>query len=249
MTQLLLETATDVCSVAVARDGVILAEHTATEVHQHASHLTIFIRDVMSTAGVEMEELDEVVLSDGPGSFTSLRVGAATAKGLCMALPGLKLRVVPTLLALAMAAPKHDEMTLAVINSRRGEVYGQLFDFSGARPQVQGTLEKQGLDHLRPLLLAPQNIRLTEVNWLHDITMAANSGYFQVCGSGQQRIWDALGNVGQNVGFAKPEHCSARLLLAPASAPEGSRLADVATYEPFYLNPPFVTVSKKKPLG
>jgi len=259
MIQLLLETATDACSVAVARDGLILAEHTAGEVHQHASHLTIFIRDVMASAGVTMDELDEVVLSDGPGSFTSLRVGAATAKGLCMALPGLKLRVVPTLLSLAMAAPPHDEMTLAVINSRRGEVYGQLFDFRGAHAQVQGALEKQGTRHLRPLLLAPQNIRLTDVNWLQDIEVAAKSAYFQVCGPGRQRIWDALGdaNAGQNVGFAKPEHCSAVHLLAPAhlagsvttSSPETSRLADVATYEPFYLNPPFVTVSKKKPLG
>jgi len=249
MTQLLLETATEVCSVAVARDGLILAEHTAEEAHQHASQLTVFIRDVMTSAGVKMEELNEVVLSDGPGSFTSLRVGGATAKGLCMALPGLKLRVVPTLLALAMAAPKHDEMTLAVINSRRGEVYGQLFDFLEARTQVQGNLQKQGVDHLRPLLLAPQNIRLTEENWLENIEVAANSAHFQVCGVGQQRIYDALGGAGQNVGFAKPEHCSAAHLLAPAAAPETSHLVDVATYEPFYLNPPFVTVSKKKPLG
>lgn len=249
MTRLLLETATEVCSVAVARDGRILAEHTAEEAYQHASHLTVFIRDVMASAGVKMEELDEVVLSDGPGSFTSLRVGAATAKGLCMALPGLKLRVVPTLLALAMAAPKHDEMTLATINSRKGQIYGQLFDFSAARTQVQGALEKQGVDNLRPLLLSPENIRLTEEDWLDKIVVAANSTSFQVCGVGQLRLQDHLEGKDADLVFAEPSHCSSVHLLVPASAPEMSRLVDVATYEPFYLNPPFVTVSKKKPLG
>ncbi|MEM9259498.1 MAG: tRNA (adenosine(37)-N6)-threonylcarbamoyltransferase complex dimerization subunit type 1 TsaB, partial [Bacteroidota bacterium] len=104
MVQLLLETATDVCSVALARDGQILAERTATEAHQHASHLTLFIDEVMQKAGTKLTELNEVVLSDGPGSYTSLRVGAATAKGLCLALPGLSLRVVPTLAALMLAA-------------------------------------------------------------------------------------------------------------------------------------------------
>ncbi|SER45381.1 tRNA (adenosine(37)-N6)-threonylcarbamoyltransferase complex dimerization subunit type 1 TsaB [Neolewinella agarilytica] len=242
MTQLLLETATDVCSVAVARDGVILAEHTAKEVYQHASHLTVFIRDVMASAGVEMVELDEVVLSDGPGSFTSLRVGAATAKGLCMALPGLKLRVVPTLLSLAVML-RNAKPTLTVINSRRGEVYGQLF---GARTQVQGENKKAGWEEA--LWSSPQNIRLTEDEWFEKLNEAAGGIGFNLSGPGQQRVQDHLpeGVILQGTGL---KHCSARLLLAPASAPEGSRLVDVATYEPFYLNPPFVTVSKKKPLG
>jgi tRNA threonylcarbamoyladenosine biosynthesis protein TsaB len=250
MIRLLLETATDVCSVAVARGETILAEHTATEVHQHSSHLTLFIQQVMQEAGLRMTDLEEIVLSDGPGSYTSLRVGAATAKGLCVALPALQLRVVSTLLSLALSAPPHDEPTLATINSRKGEVYAQLFDFR-ARPPVQSEGKKQGIDGLRPLLLGPQNLRLTENEWLMEVAVAANSEYFQICGPGQQRVSDALAatNDGPNVGFAEPQHCSARLLLAPATAPEYSRLVDMASYEPLYLNPPFVTKSRKKLLG
>lgn len=246
MIRLLLETATDVCSVAVAQGGAVLAEHTAAEAHQHSSHLTLFIQRVMAEAGLKMTDLDEIVLSDGPGSYTSLRVGAATAKGLCVALPGLQLRVVPTLRALAMAS-EADGPVLATINSRKGEVYGQLFL---ARPRVPGGVKgKEGIPaELHPLVLEPRNIRLREEGWLNEIAGAAGTAYVTVVGPGAGRLWDAPeGNA--TLGFSGPEQCSAIHLLAPAAAPATSRLVDVATYEPFYLNPPFVTKSKKKLLG
>lgn len=244
MTQLLLETATDVCSVAIARDGILAAEHTATESHQHSSHLTLFIERVLREAGIAMKEMDEVVLSDGPGSYTSLRVGAATAKGLCLALPGLQLRVVPTLAALALASGVTRVPVLATINSRKGEVFGQLFFV--ARPQVQGAFEKQGIPAgLNPLTLGPTNIRLTEDDWHQKLVVAAGEREILVCGSGQGRVLDAA-PAGHELLAASPAHCAAAHLLAPAAAPEHSRLVDVASYEPFYLNAPFVTKSKKK---
>jgi tRNA threonylcarbamoyladenosine biosynthesis protein TsaB len=245
MIRLLLETATDVCSVAVARGNDILAAHTAEEPHQHSSHLTLFIAQVMEEAGVKMTELDEVVLSDGPGSYTSLRVGTSTAKGLCMALPGLKLRVVTTLEALAFTS---EGIVLATINSRKGEVFGQLF--LGARTQVQGEgFEKKGIPaSLHPLVLGPQNIRLTEEGWLEQITTAAGTREISIVGSGQQRVRDHLPE-GVKLSAQGPFQCSAQLLLAPAAAANHSRIVDVAEYEPFYLNPPFVTKSKKKLLG
>jgi len=248
MIRLLLETATDVCSVAVARDNEILAAQTSSEPHRHSSHLTLYIRQIMTEAGLKMENLNEVVLSDGPGSYTSLRVGAATAKGLCLALPGLKLRVVPTLTALAWAAEAPDRPVLATINSRRGEVFGQLF--SGARPPVQGkTVKEQGtLSKESPLIVGPTNIRLTEDGWFDAVATAAGSGDFIVCGGGQDRLTEHL-PAGTDLRTAAPAHCSAIYLLAPATSPATSRIVDVATYEPFYLNPPFVTRSKKKLLG
>ncbi|MFK8163130.1 MAG: tRNA (adenosine(37)-N6)-threonylcarbamoyltransferase complex dimerization subunit type 1 TsaB [Lewinella sp.] len=247
MTQLLLETATDVCSVAIARNGILVAEHTAVESHQHSSHLTLFIEQVLEEAKIKMTELDEVVLSDGPGSYTSLRVGAATAKGLCLALPGLGLRVVPTLVALAMASGVTNMPVLATINSRKGEVFGQLF--LGARPQVQSEVGKQGIPPgLHPLILGPTNIRLTEEDWLQKLIVAAGQREVLVCGSGQGRVME-FATAPNELILASPAHCSAGHLLAPASAPDHSRQVDVASYEPFYLNAPFVTKSKKKLLG
>ncbi|OAV43026.1 tRNA (adenosine(37)-N6)-threonylcarbamoyltransferase complex dimerization subunit type 1 TsaB [Lewinella sp. 4G2] len=243
MTQLLLETATDVCSVAIAQAGEILAEHTSADPFQHASHLTLFIRQVAEQAGINLQQLQEVVLSDGPGSYTSLRVGAATAKGLCLALPGLQLRVVPTLSALALATG-HTGLVLPTINSRRGQVYGQLYDL-GALPQVPGDGES---DRSAGYWVNPQNIILTEETWLEDLLEVVGGAAITVTGPGQQRVQEML-PTGAPVQFLAPDTCRATFLLAPAAAPAYSRIVDSATYEPAYLNPPFVTKSKKKPLG
>lgn len=248
MMRLLLETATDVCSVAVARGETLLAEYTAPEAHRHSSHLTVYIQQVLAAAGVTLREVEELVLSDGPGSYTSLRVGAATAKGLCVALPGLRLRVVPTLAALALAAPAGEGPILAVIDSRRGEVFGQLF--MGARPQVLATLGKQGTPPgWHPYYWEPQNLRLLEPDWLEQVVLAAGTAHFRVCGPGGPRLLEHLPLGAATPVLSGPGHCSAIHLLAPANAPATARLVDVATYEPFYLNPPFVTTSAKKTLG
>lgn len=243
MIRLLLETATEVCSVAIAREQEVLAEHTSAEIHQHASHLTLFIQQVLAEADLSLSDVEEVVLSDGPGSYTSLRVGAATAKGLCVALPGLRLRVVPTLTALAQACGKLStgQPVLAVINSRRGEVYGQLF--GGKVPVTAQDNWQQN----------PVNIRLTEEDWWQPLIAAGGTSEIYVTGPGQQRLLAAAPSGSSLLGIS-PAACAATGLLAalyPAEATDqpASRLVDLAAYEPFYLNPPFVTRSRKKLLG
>lgn len=264
MNRLLLETATDVCSVAVARGDEVVAQRTAEEVHQHASHLTVFIGEVLASAGIAAAELSEIVLSDGPGSYTSLRVGAATAKGLCVALPHLKLTAVPTLHSLAMASPTAGPV-LAVINSRRGEVFGQIFlrNSTDAGPRTENQVREKNPSSglVPPLLRGPQNIRLTKNDWWGEVIRAAGTDELLVCGPGQDRLRDHLPAGVEGVRFGDPVSCAASFLLAPAlrrptentsANPDGilpaARLVDVAAYEPHYLNPPFVTKSTKKPL-
>ncbi len=235
MIRLLLETATDVCSVALARGEVVVAERTAEEAFKHSSHLTPFIREVLDRAGVSPRQLQEVVLSDGPGSYTSLRVGAATAKGLCVALPGLQLRVVGSLTALATAV-ETERPVLAVLNSRKGQVFGQLFpggDRQGGASELRG----------------PHNILLRTDDWWAPYLRAVGGGRVSLVGPGVARVLEHLPGDQRLFTDAAPKHCSASLLLAPAASPENSRIVDVAVYEPYYLNPPFVTKSKKKPLG
>ena len=82
-----LETATKVCSVSLAENGVELAtREICTEQFSHAENLNLFIEAVMQLTGKKLTDLDAVAVSEGPGSYTGLRIGASTAKGLCYAL-------------------------------------------------------------------------------------------------------------------------------------------------------------------
>ena len=229
-TELLLETATDICSVAVWCDGEVAGEAIATDVHQHASHLTILIQQAIRQAGRKLSELTAVILSDGPGSYTSLRVGAATAKGLCLAIPGVQLITVPTLAALAAAADAGTaDRILATINSRRGEVFGQIFRAASLTPETE-----------------VMNVRLTEPRWRGGLLGGDGLGRIAVCGPGQERVREALDDDNA-FHFAAPDRASARYLAARGVDPF-RRTRDAGSYEPFYLNPPFVTKSKKKTL-
>ncbi len=85
-TLLALETSTTVCSVSLSKDGAILAERKTTTPNSHAQTLTVFIDEVMKEASMAYTQLDAVAVSEGPGSYTGLRIGVSTAKGLCYAL-------------------------------------------------------------------------------------------------------------------------------------------------------------------
>src|SRR6202012_2214193 len=81
-----IETATTVCSVALANQGKILAVKQLNERNVHAEVITLFVQDVLNEAGVKYDDLQAVAVSCGPGSCTGLRIGVSTAKGLCFAL-------------------------------------------------------------------------------------------------------------------------------------------------------------------
>ncbi|PCH98144.1 MAG: tRNA (adenosine(37)-N6)-threonylcarbamoyltransferase complex dimerization subunit type 1 TsaB [Bacteroidetes bacterium] len=127
-----LETATRVCSVALARDGKVIAVRESSEDQSHSSQITVFIEEVLAKAGVGMHELEGIAVSEGPGSYTGLRIGVSTAKGLCYAL-NIPLIAISTLRAMALgASTEHDksENTLfcPVIDARRMEVYYGLYN-------------------------------------------------------------------------------------------------------------------------
>src|ERR1700733_2331784 len=86
MTILQIETATTVCSVALAKDGVILGYKQLDERNIHATIITLFIDELLAAAGMQYNDIDAVAVSSGPGSYTGLRIGVSTAKGLCFAL-------------------------------------------------------------------------------------------------------------------------------------------------------------------
>src|SRR5471030_1305923 len=81
-----IETATTSCSVALAKDGSVLAFKQVDERNIHAEVITLFIEELMVSAGMQYDQLDAIAVSCGPGSYTGLRIGISTAKGLCFAL-------------------------------------------------------------------------------------------------------------------------------------------------------------------
>jgi tRNA threonylcarbamoyl adenosine modification protein YeaZ len=128
-TLLALDTATRCASVAVARGGRVLAEG-AREVTTHSEGLLPLIEATLTQAGLGVEALDAVACGQGPGSFTGLRIGLSTAKGLCLAL-GRPLICVSSLLALARAVEAAEgdaaQTVAALIDARRKELYLGLY--------------------------------------------------------------------------------------------------------------------------
>src|ERR1700733_7113355 len=81
-----IETATTSCSIALASDGNILAIKEVNERNIHAEVITRFIEEIITSAKITYDDLDAVAVSSGPGSYTGLRIGVSTAKGLCFAI-------------------------------------------------------------------------------------------------------------------------------------------------------------------
>ncbi|PCJ82737.1 MAG: tRNA (adenosine(37)-N6)-threonylcarbamoyltransferase complex dimerization subunit type 1 TsaB [Bacteroidetes bacterium] len=126
-----IETTTHQCAVALSKDGILLANRTIREDgYSHAEKLLPFIDEVVLEARIVKAELGAVSVSGGPGSYTGLRIGIATAKGICHAL-GIPLISVDTLTVLVhQARKKHSGYAAYVpmLDARRMEVYTRTFN-------------------------------------------------------------------------------------------------------------------------
>ena len=134
MVVLCIETSTSVCSAAVCKDGKPLKQCICLEGSNHARLLPLYIEELLHFAKQQSLSIDAVGLSEGPGSYTGLRIGTSTAKGLCYGL-NVPLIPVPTLQVLCAAAKDKLPITndqspllLPLIDARRMEVYTALYD-------------------------------------------------------------------------------------------------------------------------
>jgi len=124
-----IETATKNCSVALAQHGTLISvREIAGEGYLHAEKLHLFIGEVISDAGITIQQLDAVAVSRGPGSYTGLRIGVSAAKGLCYAL-SVPLIAIDTLEVLARKVTLNDgELIAPLIDARRMEVYTAVYN-------------------------------------------------------------------------------------------------------------------------
>ena len=131
---LCLETATPVCSVALNDGCCTLALRETEGQNAHSEKITNFIREAMETAGIDYRQLDAVAVSKGPGSYTGLRIGVSTAKGICYAAD-VPLMAIDTLEAMAYGMKEklgsqlaENDLLIPMIDARRMEVYAAIFD-------------------------------------------------------------------------------------------------------------------------
>ena len=123
-----IETATKNCSVSIAKNGqTLICKEIAEEGYSHAEKLHVFIEQACFDANITLKQLSAVAVSQGPGSYTGLRIGVSAAKGLCYSLE-IPLISVDTLTSLASRVVVPNGLIIPMIDARRMEVYSAIFD-------------------------------------------------------------------------------------------------------------------------
>jgi len=221
---LCIETSASVLSVCLAEDGRLLADRVCTEPRQQAALTAPLVKEVLDAAGVSVKDCDAVCVSAGPGSYTGLRVGASTAKGLAFGA-GIPLLAVGTLDVLVAGVNSiergNNRWIVPMLDARRMEVYTAVY--------------------------TPDGKRVTPVE-AHVVTadsFAAQraEGTVLFIGDGALKCRDVLGNDGV---FVEAQPLARNMVPLAFEAFKAGKFEDVAYFEPFYLKDFVATVSKKQ---
>ena len=219
-----VDTSTKVCSVAIHENGLLLANVEQFEENSHAERLALLIQEVCNNAKLKLHQIDAFALAKGPGSYTGLRIGSSTLKGLCFALEK-PLIAIGTLRMMAegmFQMADDDTLVCPMIDARRMEVYTAVYDSKGNTiPPEQAMI----VDENRFSTLFAQ----------HKILFAGN---------GAEKCKPIFTN--KNAHFVSDYHPFAKNMgeLAFQSYKE-KKFADVAYFEPEYLKE-FYTTAKAK---
>ena len=227
-----LETSSPVCSVALHRvaDGSLVCQSELRLDKSHSTHLTVLIEQLLANTGHRLADLAAVAVSDGPGSYTGLRIGAAAAKGLCFALD-IPLVAVSTLRALAAqvaadTARPETWLFCPMLDARRQEVYAAIYTHAGQEVLAP-----------TPLILDADTLA---------VQLARHSILF--FGNGAAKFQAVLGEH-PNAGFlAGIEPSAISVGQLGVAAFHRQEFQDVAYYEPFYLKEVYTTTPKKQSL-
>ncbi|MBW2938652.1 tRNA (adenosine(37)-N6)-threonylcarbamoyltransferase complex dimerization subunit type 1 TsaB [Aureisphaera sp. CAU 1614] len=136
-TILCLETATTNCSVALSENGSVIAfrEDNSKE-YSHAERLHVFIEEALEEANINLNDISAIAISKGPGSYTGLRIGVSSAKGLSYSLDK-PLISIPTLQSLVMQVKDQTDYIIPMLDARRMEVYASVYN--GKKQEIRNT--------------------------------------------------------------------------------------------------------------
>lgn len=220
---LCLETATPSCSVALVHNGEVLACEEAVKGQNHSEKTTLFIDSVMKEVGIAYNQLDAVAVSMGPGSYTGLRIGVSTAKGICYAV-SKPLIAVETLHAMAFGGLSvissgqsegcfGQSLLIPMIDARRMEVYAAVFDASISKVKDTEAV-------------------IIDVDSFADLK---REHHLYLFGDGADKCAATFEND-EKITIIKDFCCSARNMNTIAQRKfNNSEFVDVAYFEPFYL--------------
>ena len=227
---ILIETSTALCSVALAEDGAVTAYRESSAPKAHASLTAVFIQELLSERELTLADCDAVCVSMGPGSYTGLRVGVSTAKGLCFGSgkPLLAVGTLDTLVAQATdVIPSEGEESpgyrfiIPMVDARRMEVYTAVFE------------NGRQITETAPAIIDENSF----AEYLEQ-------GPCLFIGDGAGKCADVIKHPNATFCQCWPK---ASAMLEPAlAAYKEKRFEDVAYFEPFYLKEFVATVSKKK---
>ena len=211
-----IETATTACSVCLARGETILAGEEINNGYSHSENLHVFIDKVLKEAGVVPAQLDAVAVSKGPGSYTGLRIGVSTAKGLCYSLkrPLISINTLKSMAA-GMLAQQQDKNAVycAMLDARRMEVYCAAYN-----------------DQLKEVMTT--TAKIIDEESIHDLSFGKRAFFF---GDGAEKCAAFIRNIPDAhivPGIFPSAHQMAKLSV---DAFEKKQYEDVAYFEPYYL--------------
>lgn len=217
-----IETSTKNCSVSLSKDGNCISIREENDGnYSHAEKLHVFIEEILKEQELQISDLDAVAVGKGPGSYTGLRIGVSTAKGLAYAAD-IPLIAIDTLKSLAKTITVDDGLLVPMIDARRLEVYSAIFDvdYNLTREVAAEIIDETSFQ----LLLAEQPI------------------YF--LGDGAAKCKELIKHA--NAHFVDDKFPSTKEMCVLAEEKfQNQEFEDVAYFEPFYLKDFLVTPSKK----
>lgn len=208
-----IETTTTNCSVALGEDGKVIAvREDYSNKYSHAERLHIYIEEILKETGWELSELDAVAVSKGPGSYTGLRIGVSSAKGLCYA-QDIPLISVSTLEALSLQVKQEDiDYIVPMLDARRMEVYTAVFSRKGE-------------------LVSGIQAKILDTSSFSDLLETANLAFI---GNGVEKFKEICDHPNALMLEDKLPSAKAMVHLSEKSFGRGL-IEDVAYFEPFYL--------------
>lgn len=221
-----LETATEVCSVALSENDVLRVEKTTDKPFQHTAQLTPMVEQVLNEAAITPADLAAVSFSKGPGSYTALRAGLSTAKGICYALD-IPLISIDTLQSIAVASFLPDDgkhyLYIPMIDARRMEVYAAVYDGEGE--------EKKAVE---ATLLNPDSFREHRNNDESVLVFSGNGSFKfrEITNHPAFRFRSVRCRAAHLIPLAWKSFCQ-------------QEFVDIAYYAPSYFKAPHITTPKK----